>query len=141
GIASAIAHGFGQYILGTDMSFVIDQAPGAIKRCRAVIILVPPDDIAGGIAYGAINALDRRIRLLARLAGRIHQRRPVMPRLAAEELAPGILPFLEKSPHIDDQVLDQWHVPQRFQSNDVVFGDILDVAATGPARLAVYRHR
>ena len=106
GVAAARGGDRPQTLGISGVALVIHQCPGTVERRGPEIVGVPAHGIAGGVAYGAIDALDGRVGSDPRGAVRPHTRNIILARLRWCEDPFGLLPLVEEGPQVGGQILD-----------------------------------
>ena len=124
----------------TAIAFIVDQGPSAGERGRTEIIAIPAHRIASRVANTAIDAFDRRVGGLPRRRVRFDLRDRIVSGLRWRKDGFGLVPFLEERLHVGGEVLDHRQILERTDFKLAAAGDLGDMGAAGPARLAVDRH-
>ena len=145
GMATRIARHRIQPFAACAIARIIHQGPGAVERCRAKVIAIPGDNIAGSVANGAADAFNAGISLSPRLAARRHHgkfiRHGPIRRILGLKKPLRALPFVEERRQISSQVADHRQIGQGAQFQSAICADHLShMRPAGPARTAIHCH-
>src|SRR5687768_2533897 len=118
---------------------IVDQGPRAVERRGTEVFRIPFDDVAGGVAHAAADALDAFVDRNSFFGLRRHLGEIVLPGLSPAELAFRARPLVEELAHVGHQVADHGKISQRADLQ--VPAHLVDMRPAGPARYPVHRHR
>ena len=124
---------------------IIHKRPRAVERCRAKIITIPGDDIAGSVADGAADAFNPRVSLLPRFAaggdhGKFIWHGAIRCILRLEKPLRA-LPLIEEGRQISGQIANHWQIGQGAQFQSAIgTHHFPHMRPAGPARAAIHRH-